>query len=86
MSDVPDLVYNQLAYRQYKQRLQAICNRNKHASKVLCEVFKDPVSSFIEYNTQAATLFTAAQKRLEKDIEDDQSYHFRSRYDCKISK
>ena len=73
MSDVPgkDLLYNQLAYCQYRQRLEAVCNRNKHAAKVLCSVFKDPVTSFLEYNPNAAALFADAEKPSEADIKDD---------------
>ena len=73
MSDIPgkDLLYNQLGYRQYRQRLNAICNRNRHAAKVLSKVFKDPVTAFITYNTTAAALFSDAQKPSEDDIEED---------------
>ena len=60
MSDVPgrDLVYNQLEYRQYSERLRALCNKNKHAAKVLSDVFKDPISGFKSYHAQAAGLFS----------------------------
>lgn len=73
MSDVPgrDLKYNQLEYRQYSERLRAICCRNKYAQKVLCGVFKDPVTSFITYNQTAAALFADDEKPSEQEVKVD---------------
>ena len=70
MSDVPgkDLRYNQLEYRQYSDRLRASCNKNKHAAKVLCGVFKDPVTSFLRYNAAAAALFAGDDCPTEDEV------------------
>ena len=70
MSDVPgkDLRYNQLEYRAYSQRLRSKCSQHKQAAKVICGVFKDPITSFLRYNQAAAQLFAADNTPTEDDV------------------
>ena len=77
MSDVPgkDIRYNRLEYRQYSERLRARCNQNKHAAKVLCGVFKDPVTSFVAYKADAAALFAHDEKPSEQEVLEDPTTH-----------
>ena len=75
MSDVPgrDLKYNKLEYVRYSARLRVACNQHPKAAKVLCGVFKDPVTFFLTYvqGAGAGALFTDEEKPSKADIKND---------------